>query len=818
MIFMNRSCSFPSARLRMLALLLLLALASLSLIGAPGQSAASPSAIPAASASGISGSQAFVTKYCVTCHNSRLKTAGFVLDPAELANPGATAEQWEKVVKKLRTGAMPPNGAPRPDQAAYDSTATYIETELDRAFAAKPEPGKLPMFHRLTRFEYANAVRDLLGLSVLPKEMDYPVLLPQDNASSGFDNLADLLFISPTTMERYLGAARKISRLAIGDPKIPVIVDTYRLSGERPQTERLDELSFGTRGGVAIRSDLPLDGEYNVHVEFAGPATEQYQLEITVDGERARLVTVGEARTDVRQSTGVRIFRGPEKPMEIRIPMKAGNRLIGVSFIQRSQARDEETVRPRGRGRGPFLALASVTLSGPFNGKVPEDTPSRRAIFSCRPKTAAEETPCAKQILSTLARRAYRRPVNDADIQDLMPFYNEGKAEASFDLGIQKSVERLLVSPQFLFRIERDPANIAPGSIYRVSDLELASRLSFFLWSSVPDDELISVASKGGLKDPAVFEKQVRRMLADPRAETMVTNFAAQWLYIRDIDAKRPDEILFPDYDENLRNAFRKETEMFVGSVFLDNKSVVDLLTANYTFVNERLAKHYGIPNVEGSYFRRVNYPEGSLRAGLLGQGSILTLTSYATRTSPVVRGKWVLENLLSAPPPPPPPNVPALKTESSENKPLTMREAMIQHRANPTCAACHSRMDPIGFAMENFDAVGRYRERDNGHPIDVSGTMPDGAKFEGMAGLRAQLLKHPDQFVTTITEKLLMYGVARNLQYYDAPAVRSIVHESAKSNYTFASLVMGVVKSSQFQTRRAQPAQQPATSASVAR
>jgi mono/diheme cytochrome c family protein len=779
----------------------------------------STSPVGASSTGGsLAESQAFVSKYCVTCHNARLKTAGLTLDPAELANAGANAEQWEKVVKKLRTGAMPPTGAPRPDQASYDSVSNWLENELDRAFAVKPEPGKLPMFHRLTRFEYQNAIRDLLGLTALPKEMDYPVLLPPDNASSGFDNLADLLFVSPTTMERYLGAARKISRLAVGDPKIPVIVDTYRLSGERPQTERLEDLSFGTRGGVAIHADLPLDGEYNVRVEFAGPATEPYQLEITVDGERAQLLTVGEQRENQRQSIGVRIFRGPERPVDVRIPMKAGSRLIGVTFLQRSQARDEETVRPRGRGRGPWLSMASVTLSGPYNGRVPQDTPSRRAIFVCRPKTAAEEVPCAKQILSNLARKAYRRPVNDADLQDLMPFYNAGKAEASFDLGVQKAIERLLVSPQFLFRIERDPPNAAPGSIYQISDLELASRLSFFLWSSIPDNELITVASQGRLKDPLVLERQVRRMLADPRAETLVTNFAAQWLYLRDIDAKRPDELLFPDYDETLREAFRKETELFVGSVLREGRSVLDLLTANYTFVNERLAKHYGIPHVEGSYFRRVTYPEGSLRAGLLGQGSILTLTSYATRTSPVVRGKWVLENLLSSPPPPPPPNVPALKTESSENKPLTMREAMIQHRANPTCAACHSRMDPIGFAMENFDAVGRYRDRDNGQPIDVSGTMPDGTKFEGMAGLRAALLKHPDQFVTTIAEKLLMYAIARNLQYYDAPSVRAMVRESAKNNYTFESLVMGVVKSSQFQTRKAQPAQPPVTTAASAR
>jgi len=764
-----------------------------------------------AQTSAQASAQAMVAKYCITCHNARLKTAGLTLDPAELADVGAQAETWEKVVRKLRTAAMPPAGVPRPDPAAYDSTATWLETELDRSAAAKPETGKLPMLHRLSRYEYQNAIRDLLGLDALPKEMDYPVLLPPDNESSGFDNLADLLFVSPTAMERYLGAARKIARLAIGDPKIPVIVDTYRLSGERSQVPHLDELPFGTRGGVAMRSDLPLDGDYNVRVEFAGPAREPYQIEITVDGERMRLITVGEERANVRQVNGVRIFRGPEKPLEVRVPIKAGSRLIGVTFIERTEARDEETVRPRGRGRGPLLAMASVTLSGPFNGKVPQNTPSRRAIFTCRPKISVEETPCARQILSRLMRKAYRRPVNDTDLADLMPFYKEGKAEANFDLGIQRALERLLVSPQFLFRIERDPPNAAPGSLYHVSDLELASRLSFFLWSSIPDDELLNVAAQGKLKEPVVLEQQVRRMLADPRAQSLVTNFAAQWLYLRDVEAKRPDEILYPDYDEQLRSAFVEESELFLKSVLFENRSVLELLTANYTFVNERLAKHYGIPNVAGSYFRRVKYPEGSPRAGLLGQGGILTLTSYATRTSPVVRGRWVLENLLSAPPPPPPPNVPALNTQSKDNKPLTMREAMVQHRANPVCSSCHARMDPIGFAMENFDAVGRYRERDNGNPIDVSGVMPDGTKFQGMAGLRAALLKNPDQFVSTIAEKLLMYAISRNLQYYDAPAVRAIVREAGKNNYTFASLVMGVVKTAQFQTRKAQPAQVPA-------
>jgi hypothetical protein len=459
------------------------------------------------------------------------------------------------------------------------------------------------------------------------------------------------------------------------------------------------------------------------------------------------------------------------------------------------------------------LAIDIVTISGPYHvpqpaaGQMASDTPSRRKIFVCHPSSAADEPACAKRILLSLERHAYRRPVSDADLQDVMPFYEAGRKDGSFDRGIEKAVERLLVSPQFLFRIERDPAGVAPGTAFRVSDLELASRLSFFLWSSLPDDELLNVAVRGKLKDPVVLEREVRRMLADPRSESLVTNFAEQWLYVRDIDSKKPDELLFPDFDETLRSAFRRETDLFLDSILRGNHSVLDLMTANYTFVNERLAKHYGIPNVEGTYFRHITFPPDSPRGGLLGQGSILTLTSYATRTSPVLRGKWILENILSSPPPPPPPNIPALKTEASDSgKPLTMRQAMEAHRANPVCASCHARMDPIGFAMDNFDAVGRWRDTDAGQAIDPSGVLPEGTRFNGVAELKKALLRQPEQFVTTVTEKLLMYAIARNVQYYDQPAVRAIVRQAAASNYTFASLVLGVVKSAPFQMRKPQP------------
>jgi hypothetical protein len=754
---------------------------------------------------------AVFTKYCVTCHNARLKTAGLVLDPAETAHVSLNPELWEKVVRKLRSASMPPAGSPRPDAATYDSTATFLESELDRAAAAKPNPGTLPLLHRLTRTEYQNAIRDLLALDALPKEMDYSMLLPADNVSSGFDNIADLLFVSPSTMERYLDAARKISRLAVGDPEMPVMVNIHRLHPEQSQDERVDELSFGTRGGLAVRSYFPVDADYNFKIDVAGAVRDPNQIEVTVDGERMQLIPVGNAAgTGGGRGRGGRGQRGPApaegaaNPLDFRIPVKAGSRLVGVTFIEHNEARDEETLKPRLRGRGTQPALASVTITGPYNIKGPGNSPSRHRILVCQPVKGVDDTICAKRILSTLTRRAYRRPSTDADVQRLLPFFTAGKAEGGFDRGIEKALERVLVSPQFLFRIETEPANSTGGTAYRISDVELASRLSFFIWSSIPDDELLDAAIAGKLKIPATLEQQVRRMLADPRSESMVTNFAAQWLYLRDVEAKQPDEVLFPDFDETLRSAFRRETELFLDSILRENRSVMELLTANYTFLNERLAKHYGIPNVQGSWFRRVTLPEGSPRGGLLGQGSILTLTSYANRTSPVLRGKWVLENLLASPPPPPPPDVPALKTDGPEpGKTLSMRDAMVQHRANPTCASCHARMDPIGFSMENFDAIGKWRDRDSGNRIDATGVLPDGVRFEGTAGLRKILLDHSHEFVSTVSEKLLMYAAGRNLQYYDASAVREIAREAAKSNYTFASLVSAVVQSVPFQMRQ---------------
>jgi mono/diheme cytochrome c family protein len=744
---------------------------------------------------------ATVSRYCVTCHNARAKTGGLVLDPTQLTNIGPHADTWEKVVRKLRGNAMPPPSASRPAPEAVKSLVAYLETNLDRAAAAKPSPGKLPLFHRLSRTEYRNAVRDLLDLDDLPKEVDISFLLPADNVSSGFDNIADLLFLSPSTTERYIDAARKISRIAVGDPKMPLLVNIYKLDPEHPQDERVEELPVGTRGGMAIRAYLPVDATYAIKVEPAGVPREAQQVEVTVDGERVQLANLGGGNAPTgRAARGATV-----QALDFRIPLKAGRKLIGVSFIQRTEASDESTLRPRMRGRGTLPALASVTLSGPYDVTSPGSSPSRQRIFACRPASATQESACAKQILSSLVRRAYRRPATDVDLEDLLPFYLAGRKERDFDLGIQRALERLLVSPQFLFRIERQPNTAAAGTAFRISDLELASRLSFFLWSSIPDDELLTAATRGTLRNDKVLEVQVKRMLADPRSDALVSNFAAQWLYLRDIAAKQPDEILFPDFDETLRAAMERETELFLASVLRENRSVLDLLSANYTFVNERLARHYGIPNVKGAAFRRVEFPATSPRGGLLGQGSLLTITSYANRTSPVLRGKWVLENILSSPPPPPPPNIPALSTDAGNpEKPLTIREAMTRHRANAVCASCHARMDPIGFAMENFDAVGRWRDTDSGSAIDASGEFPGGVKFNGIAGLKKELLSQSPEVASTVAERLLMFALGRNLQFYDAPEVRAIVRQAAPSNYTMSSLVLGVVKSRPFQTREA--------------
>ena len=767
--------------------------------------------------------RAAINRYCVTCHNQRTKTAGLTLDTLDLDDVARDGEAWDKVLRKLRSRAMPPAGGQRPDDATYQQLVAYLESAFDRHATLHPSPGHIAQFRRLTRTEYANAVRDLLALDQLPKELDLATLLPADNSATGFDNLADLLFVSPTAMEAYLAAARKLSRLAVGDLDTPAIVDRHLIPDDLPQDVRLEGAPVGTRGGLFTKTYLPIDGEYRLRIEFAGNARERHDLEVTVDGQQVKVFTLGTGPPPERGS-GVFVMP-PDKPVETTVPMKAGPHDVGVAWIEQTPALSEALVRPRLRSRGTLPAIAAVTLSGPHNAAGASDTPSRRRLFVCVPPTQADEMKCARQILSTLVRRGYRRAASEDDLALLLPFFEAGRREAGFERGIQQALERVLISPQFLFRIERDPAaaptrrlassrgaadrTASAAAVSPVSDIELASRLSFFLWSSIPDDELLDLAIAGKLREPAALAGQVRRMLADARSEALVTNFAAQWLFLRDVDEKRPDERMFPDFDAGLRQAMRRETELFIDSVIREGRSALDLLTADYTFVNERLARHYGIPNVYGPDFRRVRLADGH-RRGLLGKGSVLLLTSYSTRTSPVLRGKYVLGNLLGDEPPPPPPNVPSLDVSSRQSgKPLSMREAMQQHRANPVCSTCHARMDPIGFALDNFDALGRWRTiSESGAPIDASGRMPDGTTFNGVDGLRDFITARPYEFVNTMTEKLLTYAIGRSLEYYDGAAVRAVLRRAEPEGYRLSSLILGIVESTPFQMRASVAAQ----------
>jgi mono/diheme cytochrome c family protein len=777
----------------------------------PQASAAAPAAVPSA--------QALLDRYCVSCHNDRLQTAGIALS-AGIETPGSDAERWEKVVRKLRAGVMPPPGLPRPDAATYASFIYSLERALDRAAAAHPNPGRKAPFHRLNRAEYQNAIRDLLAVDV-----DVSSLLPGDDASYGFDNIAGVLRISPTLMERYLGAAHKISRLAVGvAPSIPT-VDTVQLREDLPQDEQVDGLPPGTRGGTLIRYTFPVDGEYVIQARLSRRGAsggeeidiptfdETHHLEVSIDGERIGLFSL-EGLGLPPAGRGSRAPSGSRSRLDanwhVRVPIRAGPRQVAVTFLRKSAASPETArlpfLRPYAGAGGDTRVqpyLSTLTISGPYSPTGPGQTPSRERIFTCKPARAADEPACARSILNTLARRAYRRPATDDDVARLLTFYEAGRAEG-FDAGIQRAIERLLVSPQFLFRIERDPAGAAPNTSYRIDDFALASRLSFFLWSSVPDDELLELATAKRLRQPQVLEAQVRRMLADARSRALVQNFAGQWLYLRNLDGLQPDVDVFPDFDDSLRQALRQETELLVASILREDRSVLDLLNADYTFVNERLARHYGIPNVKGSHFRRVAIGDDN-RRGLLGQGSILAVTAYPHRTSPVLRGKWVLENLLGTPPPPPPSNVPSLEESAPSTRVPSMRERMAQHRANPSCASCHQLMDPPGLALENFDAVGRWREVDHTFAsIDNSGVLPDGTRFAGAAGLRRVLLNRSDLFVSTFIEKLMTYALGRGVEYYDMPTVRAIGRDAARHDNTFSSIIMGIVASPAFQMRSA--------------
>jgi hypothetical protein len=759
--------------------------------------------VPAVLATSAASERALLDQYCVTCHNQRLKTAGLTLDQLDLAQMHDHADVWEKVVRKLRAGMMPPSGMRRPDPPVMESMITFLEKELDRDAVPNLTP---PGMHRMNRTEYTNAIRDVLGLQV-----DATKFLPPDDSTHGFDNIAGALTLSPALMEAYLSAAGKISRLAIGDVSAPTQA-VFEVPSDTAQNYHIEGLPFGTRGGILIKYQFPADGEYTFKVKgvtgyfqavLGGVKGEQ--LEVTVDGERVKLFDWDK---DISTTTGM--GRSTQ-----RIPVKAGLHTIGVTFLATNDVPGSELNKPFERtmntpGSIPgflfYPHVGQVWVEGPYNAAGASNTTAREKIFVCRPASARNEAECARTIFSTLIKHAYRRPATSADLAALSEFYQAGRGEGgSFDDGIEAALQRVLVDPEFVYRSEPEPAGMPAGKSYRVGDLGLASRLSFFLWSSVPDDELIDLAAQGKLKDPVILEKQVRRMLADPKSEALITNFTGQWLGVRSLKTSEPVVNLFPDFDDNLRSAYQHETELFFGSIAREDRSILDLLTANYTFVNERLAKQYGIPNVYGSQFREVTLPPDlDVRRGLLGKGALLTQTSNAARTSPVTRGKWFLQTFLGVSPPDPPPNVPALKEQPVDStgnaKPPTMRETMAAHRASPVCASCHKIFEPIGLALENFDAVGTWRTMDGDSPIDPSGVLVDGSKVEGVASLRDALVRRSDQFVRVVTEKMMTYALGRGVEYQDMPLVRSIVRDSAGSNYKFSSIVLGIVKSAPFQ------------------
>ena len=744
---------------------------------------------------------AFIDEYCLSCHDEDKKKADLALDTIAAQDVTRHPEVWEKVVRKLRARQMPPIGRPRPDDATYDAVIASLETSLDRAASAHPNPGRTATIRRLTRTEYQNAIRDLLAY-----EGDVAALLPADESSYGFDNVT-VGDLSPTLLDRYVAAAEKISRLAIGRPTRSPGGETIRIPADRTQEEHLEGLPIGTRGGALVPYTFPQDGEYEIQIrltrdrdELVEGLSEPHDLELLLDKERRQLFTVTPpARVPGASGTDQPSHAKVDQHLHARIPVTAGPHVIGVTFPKKPSLLLETPRQPYqthfNSYRHPRIqpAIYSVSIIGPYAPTGVGNTPSRRRIFVSQNPT---------EILSSLMRRAYRRPVTDADLKGPLALYRKARADGGFEAGIEMALSAVLVSPEFLFRIERDPAGAPPNTVYRISDLELASRLSFFLWSSIPDDELLAAATAGRLHQPAVLEQQVRRMLADRRSRALVNNFASQWLHLRNLDAITPDMRLFPDFDDNLRQAFRQETELFVDSVLREDRSVLDLLQANYTFVNERLAKHYGIPHIYGSRFRRITVPEDSWRGGLLRQGGILTVTSYANRTSPVLRGKFILDSLLGVPPPPPLPDVAALKDNTVDGR-LSVRERLAEHRSNAACAGCHNLMDPLGLSLERYDAVGRRRTTDAGTPIDAAGGLPDGSRFADVAGLEAALLRRPELFVGTFTEKLLTYALGRGVDYYDAPATRTIVRDARAQKYRVSSIILGVVNSPSFQMRK---------------
>ena len=749
--------------------------------------------------------RALLDQYCVTCHNDRTKVDNFSLQKVDLNAVADHPEVWERVIRKLRAGMMPPPGLPRPPIAQYEGLRDWLEEQVDRKAAAHPNPGSV-VLHRLNRTEYANAIRDLLDLP-----LDVNTLLPPDDSARGFDNVAGSLTISPTLLEAYTTAATRIARIAIGFWKSPTEA-AYISPADASQNQHIDGLPFGTRGGMAVRHSFPSDGEYRFSVQNLGLGkfNPGEKLEFLIDNEAVA----------VRDYKGVGLSSNNSSDndgsIDVSIPVKAGSHMVGVTFLAINYHPTLDLIRQFERksleDNGiPQLqyapAVGILRIRGPFNPTRPEDSPSIRKVYTCRPANAAQEAPCAKEILTTLMRRAYRRPVTPADMEWVAGFYQN---QGSFQDGIELALRRILTSPQFLVRAEREPQGVIAGQPYRITDLELASRLSFLLWSSIPDDELITVANQNRLHTSPVLEQQVRRMLADPRASALVTNFGDQLLYLRNLPATSPDGVFYPDWDDELRKSFRRETELLFESVIKENRSVVDLLTADYTFLNERLAKHYGIPDIYGSQFRRVTLgPDLAYRRGLLGQGSVESLTWVQNfRTSPVKRGVWVLENILGTPPPEPPPNVPPLEDSKGDHKIMTLREQMTMHRKMEPCASCHKLMDPIGFALENFDADAKWRTKQGGEggvPLDTSAVLWDGTKVDGPIELRNALLHYSPQFVRTVTEKLMTFSLGRGVETEDMPVIRSIVHDAEKNGDRFQSILMGIIKSAPFQMRTKQ-------------
>jgi uncharacterized protein DUF1592/uncharacterized protein DUF1588/uncharacterized protein DUF1587/uncharacterized protein DUF1595/uncharacterized protein DUF1585/cbb3-type cytochrome c oxidase subunit III len=785
-------------------------LAAFALIVSPCMQAAPPpqqSSNPPA----VTNERALVDKYCVACHSDKLKTGGLSLQSVDLTNIPAGAETWEKVIHKLSLGAMPPQGLPQPDQAGVDHLVSWLTASIDHAAATNPNPGRATL-HRLNRTEYANAVRDLLGL-----EVDPAPLLPADDESYGFDDIADVLRTSPSLLERYMSASWNLSRLAVGDPNISGDTATYRAKPDLSQNGHMEGLPLGTRGGLAIRHYFPLDGEYVVKVRLWRATAdvikgleELHQVEISVDGQRVKLATIGgKDEQELSYTNSGKSASEIDARLSVHVPVKAGMRTVVATFMAEGESQDDNILEPFERANLDPLdfrglpAVDRVSITGPLKSTGPGDTASRRLIFTCRPTNRVDEVPCAKKIISTLARRAFRRPVTDNDLETLLSFYQKGRNEGgTFDSGIEAAIQLILASPEFLFRFEPDPPTLAAGAVYHISDLELASRLSFFLWSTIPDDQLLNLAALGKLHDPSVLDAQVKRMLEDPRSKSLVDNFADQWLYLRNLKNINPDFETFPDFDDNLRQAMKQETDLFINNIIREDRSIMDLIDANYTFINERLARHYGIPNIYGTDFRRVTLTD-ERRRGLLGQASILTVTSLPTRTSPVDRGKWILTNLIGMPPNPPPPNVPALKEHSDPGKLTSLRQRMEEHRQNEPCKSCHKLMDPIGFSLENFDAVGQWRATDEGAKIDPAGVMFNGAKIDGPTSLRQILMAKPDIFAGVFAEKLMIYALGRGVQYYDMPTLRSIVRDAGRNDYRLSAIVLGIVKSTPFQMKQ---------------